>query len=71
MLPVLVTKPVTSTVPPGWIKPCGQIFVTSMLGLLVPGHIFVSELVTPTPQMLVPMAVNVSAYGPQESTATL
>ena len=58
-MPVLVTVPVKSSKEPGATGPTGQTLVTAMAGVVTIGQVTVTLLVTATPQMLRPVAVEV------------
>ena len=53
MLPVLVTVPVNTRVPPGATGAGGQSLVTAIAGVVTIGQVELAEFVTGTPQRLV------------------
>ncbi len=62
MLPVLLTVPVMTNVPPGGTGLAEQFLLTAMAGELVPGQSCVLLLVTTRPKHLsAPFAMSVSA----------
>src|SRR3989442_1193263 len=71
MFPVLDRVPVTVRIWPGCTNPAGHALTTSMLGLLVEGQVAVAVFVRAPPQVVLARTVNVSTYGPHESSGTV
>src|SRR5205809_821551 len=72
MLPELLTVPLKTSGWPGCTGVDGQVLVTAMAGLFVPGQLAKAMLGTEWPRHVsLAVAVRVSRYGPHESSGTV